>query len=141
LIPIVRRLVKAVLFIFLCTILAQCGDRQDKDLVQEGIERTQMEDYDGAARSFLRAIEKNPRNAKAHYGLGGIYNAQNKLDLAARAFETAIELDPTDYDAIYSLGYTYELMGRKQEAEEKYQRSRELRARMQALLETGREPR
>jgi len=138
--PTARKFLKIGLLIFLCTILAQCKDRQEKDFVQEGIERTRQEDYSGAAQSFLKAIEKNPRNSKAHYGLGGIYNFQNKLDQAAQAFNTAIELDPTDYDAIYSLGYTYELMGRKKEAEEKYQRAREMKSRMQSLLETGPKP-
>jgi Tfp pilus assembly protein PilF len=131
------RIFKFGLLVFLWTILAHCGFSEEKDFVQQGIERTNREDYTGAAESFLKAIEQNPRNSKAYYGLGGIYNYQNKLDEAEQAFETTLKLDPTNYDAIYSLGFTYELMGRKKEAEEKYQRSREMKARMQALLEPG----
>ncbi len=135
------RVMKIGLLLFLCSILAQCGNAKEKDFVEEGIALTNLEDYDGAARAFQKAIEQNPRNSRAYYGLGGIYNYQNKLEDAAKAFDKAIELDPTDYDAIYSLGYTYELMGRKQDAEEKYQRSRELKARMQDILASGQEAR
>ncbi|NIQ00474.1 MAG: tetratricopeptide repeat protein, partial [Nitrospinaceae bacterium] len=78
---------------------------------------------------------------EAYYGLGGIYNYQERYQEAAEAFETAIRLDPTHHNSYYSLGYTYEQLGRNQEAEKKYRKYRDLKARYDQLMKHQREKR
>ena len=115
-------------------ILPQCSEKKSVDLVQEGIGYSDREDYDKAMESFLRAIEKDPGNARAYFALGGIYNFKKQHEKAVEAFKTAVNLDPAYYDAYYGLGYTYEILGKKEEAEEAYLKSRDLKQRLSAYV-------
>lgn len=124
-------------FVFLASILSilpQCAEKGSNDYVQEAIDYTDKEKYDEAMESFLNAIKKDPKNAKAYFGLGGIYNYRKLHGRAAAAFKTAIQLDPTYYDAHYGLGYTYEMMGKAEEAGEEFQQYQELKAKMEEFL-------
>ncbi len=54
-----------------------------------------------AASHFLKAIEKNPDYAPAHYGLGSVFAAQGETELALEQFQSALKLKP-DYFEVYS---------------------------------------
>jgi Tfp pilus assembly protein PilF len=101
----------------LLVILPQCTEKKSNDYVQEGIGFIEAQDFQRAELSFKHALEKNPKNAEAHYGLGGIYNYQGRYEEAKTAFKTALRLDPAHMDAHYSLGYTYEQMGEMEKSE------------------------
>lgn len=101
----------------LLVILPQCTDKKSSEYVQEGIDFIEAQDFQRAEISFKQALEKNPQNAEAHYGLGGIYNYQGRYKEAEEAFKTALRLDPAQMDAHFSLGYTYEQMGEMEKAE------------------------
>jgi tetratricopeptide (TPR) repeat protein len=128
------RLAPFILCIFSLVFLTQCSEKSSDDYTDLGISYTNEQKYDEAMEAFLKAIEKNPRNTQAHYGLGGIYNYKKMLPQAEQAFKTAIQLDPTHYNAYYSLGFTYELMGNKLKAEENFQRYRELKGKLDAII-------
>jgi len=117
--------------------LSNCGEAKNKnvDHVKQGIEYTNQQKYDKAVESFLKAIEKNPKNPEGYYGLGGMYKYKKMFHEAEQAFKTSIRLDPTHFNAHYSLGYTYELMGKKDAAEKEYQRYRDLKKKFDALTE------
>ncbi|MBI5426842.1 MAG: tetratricopeptide repeat protein [Nitrospinae bacterium] len=132
--PAPNRIFHFVFLMCLLSILPQCVEKESSEYVQEAIDYTDGEKYDEAMASFLKAIKRDPRNAKAYLGLGGIYNFKNMHEKAVETFKTAVQLDPTYYDAHYGLGYTYEVMGRKEEADEEYRRYRELKAKMDAFL-------
>ncbi len=106
-----KPLLKCFAIILTGLILTQCGEKTSAQYVQEGIEYSKQGRYHSAGESFLKAVEKDPKNIDGHYGLGGIYNLEKKYGDAEKAFKSAIQLDPTHYNAWYSLGYTYELMG------------------------------
>ena len=131
------RFLKSIFLLLLLFTLAHCGEAENKntDHVKQGIEYTNQQKYDKALESFLKAVNKNPKNPAGFYGLGGMYNFKKLYPEAEQAFKTAISLDPTHYNAHYSLGYTYELMGRKQESETEYQRYRDLKKKFDALAQ------
>lgn len=115
--------------------LSSCAEKEPDDYVKAGIEYTNQQKYDEAVQSFLKAIQKNPKNPEGYYGLGGIYNFKEMHHDAEQAFKIAIQLDPTHHNAHYSLGYTYEQLGMKEESEIEYQRYRELKKKFDSLIE------
>jgi Tfp pilus assembly protein PilF len=121
-------------YAFALLILPQCTEKRSVDFVQEGIGYTNREDYEKAIESFLLAIEKDPKNAKAWFALGGIYNFKKQYEKALEAFKSAINLDPAYHDAYYSLGYTYEILGKKDESEEAFRKQKDLKARLDAYV-------
>ena len=130
----IRRFLNLQLLILLVLILTQCSDKNSSEYVDEGLQYLSQEQYSSASKSFLKAIDKDPKNAEGHYGLGGIYNYQKKYQDAERAFKSVLEIDPTHHNAWYSLGYTYELMGNKDESEESYEKYRRLKREMDSLM-------
>ncbi|VAX31802.1 hypothetical protein MNBD_NITROSPINAE05-813 [hydrothermal vent metagenome] len=131
------RFLKLFFPLLLVLTLANCGDAENKntDYVKQGIEYTNQQEYDKAVESFLKAIEKNPKNPEGYYGLGGMYNYKKMFPEAEQTFKTAIRLDPTHFNAHYSLGFTYELMGKKDESEKEYQRYKDLKKKFDVLSE------
>ena len=125
--------------LILLLILPQCTEKSSNDYVQEGLQYTEHQEYSKAESAYLKAIEKDPKNAGGYYGLGGIYNYYKKYDQATEAFKKVLQLDPTHFNAYYSLGYTYELMGNKQEAEKQYQTFERLKKKMQEILNKNQE--
>lgn len=122
-------------------ILPQCTEKMSVDFVQEGIGYTNREDYDKAQESFLHAIERDPKNAKAWFALGGIYNFKKQYEKALDAFKSAVNLDPAYHDAYYGLGYTYEILGKKTESEEAFRKQKDLKTRLDAYVKKEEESR
>ena len=54
--------------------------------------------------SFQKAVQLNPNNKDAHYGLGHIYALQGKLPLAEQEFRAAIKIDEAFSEAHPYLG-------------------------------------
>ena len=73
-------------------------------------------------------------NPEAFYGLGGIYNYQNKYEEAALAFRNVIKLDPTHFNARYSLGFTYEKLGKPEQAKKEFERYKNLKKRFANMI-------
>ena len=114
--------------------LVQCSSKNSEELVKEGIELSKKGYYDEAADSFLKATKLNPKNPDAFYGLGGIYNYQNKHEAAAQTFKTVIRLDPTHFNARYSLGFTYEKLGKPELAKIEFERYHNLKKRFDTMI-------
>lgn len=123
-----------VLIALTILISAQCSSKNSAELVNEGIELSKKGQYDKALDAFLKATELNPKNPDAFYGLGGIYNYQNKHKEAAQTFKTVIRLDPTHFNARYSLGFTYEKLGKPEQAKKEFQRYRSLKKRFENMI-------
>jgi tetratricopeptide (TPR) repeat protein len=83
------------------------------DPLTAGRAAMERHDWDAAAKSFEQAIAANPKNAEAHYLLGGAYGRQaqdagilGKASLAKKAkteLETAVQLDPNHVNARFAL--------------------------------------
>ncbi len=73
--------------------------------------------------SFQKAIQLNPDNKQAHYGLGHIYALQGKFKEAEEAFREAIRLDGDYSEAHTYLGQVLAQQGRWADAIESYKRA------------------
>jgi Tfp pilus assembly protein PilF len=74
-----------------------------------------------AIRRLNKALEKEPKMAKAHFLLGFIYSGRKKYYKATRHYKTALEQEPNFYKAKNNLGSIYLEMGRWREAAKIFQ--------------------
>jgi Ca-activated chloride channel family protein len=81
-----KKAVVAVLFLLVATGVQAQGDRL---LVRQGNKQFRAGNYAEAEVSYRKAVEKNPRNAQAHYNLGNALLGQRKDSAAVVQFENA----------------------------------------------------
>lgn len=82
---------------------------------QEGI-ASLSGDRQKAFVSFQRAVQLNPKNKEAHYGLGHVYALQGKLTLAEEELRAAIQIDDGYSEAHTYLGQVLASQGKMDEA-------------------------
>ena len=133
-----QRLKKFAALATILLILAQCSEKTSIQYVKEGLKHLKKARYDDALRAYEKAVQANPKNPKAYYGIGGVHNQKGNYDLAEQAFLNTLKYDPIHLDAYYSLGYTYEMMGRKEEAQKYYKKYRSLGKKLNRLLKKDR---
>src|SRR5262249_6012101 len=61
-------------------------------------------DFAAALLCFLKAVELEPQNARAHYNLGRLYEDIGRIDEAIASYRAALALDPTAFDHNINLG-------------------------------------
>jgi Tfp pilus assembly protein PilF len=103
---IVRQFARPLLVWVLLIGLAGCATSEEsikksKGYYQEGVSSLDH-DQQKAFVSFQKAVQQNPNNKEAHYGLGHILVQQGKLPQAEEEFRAAVQIDPT-----YSEAHTY----------------------------------
>ncbi len=83
---------------------------------QRGVSLWKSENYGGAIEAFTRAIESDPKYARA-YGLrGGNYEKLGNRQHAIMDYGRAIELDPRYADAYLARGLAYDKLGNRRQA-------------------------
>jgi len=95
---------------------------------------------DGAEKEFRKILEKYPRNAMAHNGLGLIYyrrtassdmnfrgNIENYYNKALQEFSLAVKSDPSFYQAYDNAGKILFDAGRLDDAEKYFKKALEIR--------------
>lgn len=95
-----------------------------------GQRRLAAADYDGAAFSFERAIEYNPRDSRAHAALGEAQLGRGKWGEAVRAFRKAVALSPYEATLRAGLARAYELGGKPRMAAKAHRRAAKLELRL-----------
>ncbi|MEO2043038.1 MAG: tetratricopeptide repeat protein [Nitrospinaceae bacterium] len=130
----IQQFIKLFTVILVGMILTQCENKNSAEYVQEAIEYSKQGQFSNAKKSYLKAIESDPKNTDGYYGLGGMYNLEKKYKNAEKAFKSALQLDPTHINAWYSLGYTYELMGKKEDSESSYEKHRRLKEKLNSII-------
>ncbi len=128
-----NRILFCFFMILMALLLTQCSSKTSDELVKEGIALSEKGDYKNAFDAFMKATEFDPKNPAAHYGLGGMFNYQNKHEEAKQAFQTVIKLDPAHFNARYSLGFTYEKLGKPELAKAEFARYDSLKKRLEAM--------
>ncbi|MBP8984479.1 MAG: tetratricopeptide repeat protein [Syntrophobacterales bacterium] len=93
---------------------------------QRGTSLWESEKYDGAIEAFTKAIELNPKYAKAYRNRGITYASLGNYRQAIKELDKAIELDPKNALAYVSRGLTYASLGNYKRAIEDYDRAIEL---------------
>lgn len=86
---------------------------------QEGI-ATLSGDRQKAFVSFQKAVQLNPKNKEARYGLGHVYAMQGKLAQAEAEFRSAIQIDDAYSEAHTYLGQVLASQGKWDEAVQSY---------------------
>lgn len=59
--------------------------------------------FDGAERALREALRLNPSQWRAHYHLGGLYDALRDVPRARAAYRVAIDLNPTAWEPLNNL--------------------------------------
>ena len=89
--------------------------QKSKGYYQEGVASLDH-DQQKAFVSFQKAVQQNPKNKEARYGLGHILALQGKLTQAEEEFVAATKLDENYSEAYTYLGQVLEKQGRWIEA-------------------------
>jgi superkiller protein 3 len=79
-----------------------------------------------AEKTFLEAIQLNPKNGRAYHFLGMIYLRQNEYKGAIEALKKATELDQLNDTAYNNLGLAYHNLKKFPEAVEAFEKSIQL---------------
>jgi tetratricopeptide (TPR) repeat protein len=83
---------------------------------QEGFERQQRGDGEGALASYQKAMALDPAYATPHNDAGVLLESMNRLDEAKQAYEQALSLDPNSLEAHANLAMLHERLGEKEQA-------------------------
>ncbi len=87
-----------------------------------------------AGRAYGMAIDLDPENVEAHYGLGKVFLARNQYELATEQFEVARELNARDHRLYNALGVVLDNLGDHVAAQEHYRIGLELAPNNRALM-------
>ncbi len=67
-------------------------------------------DWSGALREYLNAVQTDASLAEAHYNIGVSFAARGELEKAGNAFKEALKHNPDLYEAKFALGRCYQAM-------------------------------
>lgn len=99
---------------------AQLSTPKSNDLKIVATDYVLLNDYPDAIQWMRRAIDFDPKNESAWYGLGRCYYSQSSFSDAGRAFRKALKLDPTDPRAQINLALTLEMLNEPVKADKEY---------------------
>lgn len=91
-------------------------------LVNSGNIYANKQNFDEAAKRYLRALEIRDNNVLAHHNLGLIYLIRNQLDSAEYRFKKGISIDSLAPDGYFQLGNLYASQGKLVEAIEMFEK-------------------
>jgi tetratricopeptide (TPR) repeat protein len=93
---------------------------------EEGLEKSNKKDYQGAFISYSRSIELNPNNSGAYNNRGIIKSNLGEKEKAILDYNQSINLDSNNDHAYYNRGLAKSSLGNRQGAKEDYQQAAKL---------------
>ena len=112
----------AVVLLLSACATSEEAKQKSKGFYQEGIANLEK-DRQKAYVSFQKAVQTDPDNKEAHYGLGHILVSQGKVPQAEAEFREAIRIDPDYSEAHTYLGQILAIHERWPEAIEEYRKA------------------
>lgn len=83
------------------------AQKQAQALVDDGFFELKVENRDKAVTAFRKALEIDPKNSRARFGLGTALIAGERYAEAIRVLEGAVRNDPKDYFVRNNLAWLY----------------------------------
>ena len=102
---------------------AQLSTPKSDDLKVVATDYVLLNDYPDAIKWMRQAIDLDPKNESAWYGLGRCYYSQSSFGNAEQAYRYALKLNPGDLRAQTNLALTLEMLNEPAKAESEYRRS------------------
>ena len=103
-------LLMALLVLGSPSVLAQNLHEQAEQQIRSG-------DIPGMAETYLKILEKNPRDVKARLGYATAHSWLGNHELAQRQFKEVLAMHPENLDALSGLGYDHAWAGQFRDAE------------------------
>ncbi|MEX5216112.1 MAG: tetratricopeptide repeat protein [Nitrospiraceae bacterium] len=121
---VVRSVSPGLVVVSLLTACAASEEQVKKSAgyYQEGLANLTT-DRQRAFVSFQKAIQLNPQNKDAHYGLGHIYAQQGRFADAEAEFRQVLLIDPEHSETLTYLGQVQASQGRWDEAIQSYKKA------------------
>lgn len=110
----------------LYTKAARLSMPKSDDLKVVALDYVLLNDYPEAIRWLEKAVQFDPHNQEAWYGLGRCYYTQSRFPEAENAFRKALDLDPRDTKAEANLALVYDMQNRAEDADRTYKHSVDL---------------
>lgn len=120
---------KFVIFFCVFLIITGCVSKSDK-LIKQGNEQLRNKKAFAAIVNYNKAIEKNPKNAKAFYMRGGANFYLKKYNQAIEDFNKAIKLNSNNEEIVkiyVIIGNCYSRLDNKEKAFDNYSTAIELK--------------
>ena len=97
------------------------GNKEDsQEIIRRGDKYRNQQQYQKAIEAYCEAIELDPYNIDAYYGIGYSNFKMGLYDKSMESFITAVRIDPYDAQSHYNLGLFYFLIKKKGPAFEQY---------------------
>ncbi len=74
--------------------------------VRLGLHAENRKETDDAVRAYTRALEWDPHQTRAHFGLGAIHSSARRFDQAEAQYRAVLAANPEDREAQFWLGQT-----------------------------------
>ena len=97
-----------------------------EDFINLGKKYFLEKNYEKAKEAYEKAIELDPKDARAYNNLANVYYEEKDYEKAKEAYEKAIELDPNFAGAYNNLGILYYKEKDYEKAKEAYEKAIEL---------------
>ena len=98
-------------------------NKKIEQLITEGEQALQFNQWDRAEEKFIAVIKLNSRSAPAYRGLGDAYFAREQLEEARETYRFVLQLEPEDDSVLVKLAGIAESQGDLEEAIEYYQKA------------------
>lgn len=102
---------------------AQLSIPKSDDLKIVAMDYVLLNDYPDAIKWMRQAIDFDPKNESAWYGLGRCYYSQSSFSEAEQAFRYALKLDAADLRAQTNLALAVEMLNEPAKADAEYRRA------------------
>lgn len=83
------------------------AERKAQPQIEEGFFQSRLGNHEGAAVAFRKALETDPRNRRAMFGLGTACIALGRYAEAIEILQRAVDTDRTDYFAMNNLAWLH----------------------------------